>query len=59
LKAFLVAKTPLPLSYNQCASLETMHKLLGHSSRQMSQHYARLYDSTVKDQFESAASELD
>jgi hypothetical protein len=33
--------------------------LVEHSSLQMSQHYARLYDSTVKDQFESAAGELE
>ena len=44
---------------NQGVSLEVVRKLLGHSSLQMSQHYARLYDSTVKDQFESAAGELE
>jgi integrase/recombinase XerD len=40
---------------NQGVSLDAVRKLLGHSSLQMSQHYARLYDSTVKAQFEAAA----
>jgi site-specific recombinase XerD len=44
---------------NQGVSLEVVRKLLGHSSLQMSQHYARLHDSTVRDQFESAAGELE
>jgi hypothetical protein len=43
----------------ESVSLEVVRELLGHSSLQMSQHYARLFDSTVKDQFESAAGELE
>ena len=44
---------------NQGVSLEAVRKLLGHSSLQMSQHYARLYDVTVKTQFKSAAADLE
>ena len=44
---------------NRGMSLECVRKLLGHTSLQMSQHYARLYDSTVKEQFESTSAALE
>lgn len=44
---------------NRGMSLESIRKLLGHTSLQMSQHYARLYDSTVKTQFELTSAALD
>jgi len=34
--------------------MESVRKLLGHKTLNMTQHYARLYDATVKQQFESA-----
>ena len=44
---------------NRGMALESVRKLLGHTSLDMSQHYARLYDSTVKAQFASAAAHLE
>jgi len=44
---------------NHGMSLESVRKLLGHRSLQMTQHYARLYDSTVKAQFRSATAALE
>lgn len=44
---------------NRGMALESVRKLLGHTSLDMSQHYARLYDSTVKEQFASAAATLE
>jgi site-specific recombinase XerD len=44
---------------NRGMSLESVRKLLGHTSLQMSQHYARLYDSTVQEQFASASAVLE
>ncbi|MBW7939624.1 MAG: site-specific integrase, partial [Candidatus Omnitrophica bacterium] len=39
---------------NQGLPMESVRKLLGHKTLNMTQHYARLYDATVKQQFESA-----
>ena len=44
---------------NRGMALESVRKLLGHTSLNLSQHYARLYDSTVKTQFASAAAALE
>ena len=44
---------------NRGMALESVRKLLGHTSLNMSQHYAQLYDSTVKAQFASAAANLE
>ena len=44
---------------NRGMPLESIRKLLGHTSLQMSQHYARLYDSTVKEQFSATAAALE
>jgi site-specific recombinase XerC len=44
---------------NQSILLEAVRSLSGHSSLQMSQHHARLYDSAVEMQFEAAVAELD
>ena len=44
---------------NRGMSLESVCKLLGHTSLQMSQHYARLYDSTVQEQFKQTSAALD
>ena len=44
---------------NRGMALESVRKLLGHTSLDMSQHYARLYDSTVKAQFAAAAATLE
>ena len=44
---------------NRGMALESVRKLLGHTSLNMSQHYANLYDSTVKAQFASAAASLE
>ena len=44
---------------NRGMALESVRKLLGHTSLDMSQHYARLYDSTVRAQFASAAATLE
>jgi len=39
---------------NQGLPIESVRKLLGHQTLNMTQHYARLYDATVKQHFESA-----
>jgi site-specific recombinase XerD len=44
---------------NRGMALESVRKLLGHTSLDMSQHYARLHDSTVKAHFASAAATLE
>ena len=44
---------------NHGMPLESIRKLLGHRSVQMTQHYARLYDATVKAQFASATAGLE
>lgn len=44
---------------NQGMPLASVAKLLGHRRLDMTQHYARLYDETVKVQFESAAAHID
>ena len=44
---------------NQGLPIESVRKLLGHQTLNMTQHYARLYDATVKQQFESATEALE
>jgi site-specific recombinase XerD len=44
---------------NQGMPLASVAKLLGHRKLDMTQHYARLYDETVKVQFETAAAHID
>ncbi len=44
---------------NQGLPLTTVAKLLGHRSLNMTQHYARLYDSTVRDQFSIAMEQIE
>jgi integrase/recombinase XerD len=44
---------------NRGMPLESVRKLLGHKSLQMSQHYARLYDVTVQEQFAATAAVLE
>ena len=44
---------------NQGMPLAAVAKLLGHRKLDMTQHYARLYDETVKVQFETAAAHID
>ena len=39
--------------------LLSIAKLLGHQTLNMTQHYARLYEHTVKEQFEAATANLD
>jgi site-specific recombinase XerD len=39
---------------NQGMSLESLCKLLGHRDLRMTQHYARVYDATVREQFQTA-----
>jgi integrase/recombinase XerC len=56
-----VAATPHRLRHtlatrlvNQEMSLESLRKLLGHKDLRMTQHYARIYDATVRQQFQAA-----
>ncbi len=44
---------------NQGMPLASVAKLLGHKKLDMTQHYARLYDETVKVQFETAAAHIE
>lgn len=44
---------------NQGMPLPSIAKLLGHQTLNMTQHYARLYEQTVKEQFEAATANLD
>lgn len=44
---------------NQGMPLLSIAKLLGHQTLNMTQHYARLYEHTVKEQFEAATVHLD
>jgi len=43
---------------NHGLPLEALRKLLGHATLHMTQHYARLYDTTVQRQFEAAMTEI-
>lgn len=43
---------------NHGLPLETIRKLLGHTTLHMTQHYSRLYDTTVQRQFEAAMTEI-
>jgi len=43
---------------NHGLPLEAVRKLLGHTTLAMTQHYARLYDTTVQRQFEAAMTEI-
>ena len=45
---------PLPTSFNNQVPQETVRRLLKHSSHQMTAHYARLSDQTIRDQWEQA-----
>lgn len=44
---------------NQGLSLTAIAKLLGHQTLNMTQHYARLYEHTVKEQFETAIASIE
>jgi site-specific recombinase XerD len=44
---------------NQGMPLASVAKLLGHRKLDMTQHYARLYEETVKEQFETAAAHIE
>ena len=44
---------------NQGLSLTSIAKLLGHQTLNMTQHYARLYEHTVKEQFETAIASIE
>jgi integrase/recombinase XerD len=44
---------------NHGLPIDSVRKLLGHQTLNMTQHYARLYDVTVKQQFESATEALE
>ena len=44
---------------NQGMPLASVAKLLGHRKLDMAQHYARLYESTVKEQFETAVTHIE
>jgi site-specific recombinase XerD len=44
---------------NQGLPLTSIAKLLGHQTLNMTQHYARLYEHTVKEQFESAIANIE
>jgi site-specific recombinase XerD len=44
---------------NQGMSLESLRKLLGHKNLSMTQHYARIYDATVREQFQTAMANIE
>lgn len=44
---------------NHGLPIESVRKLLGHQTLNMTQHYARIYDATVKQQFESATEAIE
>lgn len=44
---------------NQGVSLESIRRLLGHRTLRMTQHYARLHDSTVRRHFEEATTHIE
>jgi site-specific recombinase XerD len=44
---------------NHGMSLESLRKLLGHRDLRMTQHYARIYDPTVRDQFRTAMANIE
>jgi len=44
---------------NQGMSLESLRRLLGHKTLSMTQHYARLYDDTVQEQFQTAMANIE
>ena len=44
---------------NQGMSLESLRRLLGHKTLSMTQHYARLYDATVREQFQTAMANIE
>jgi site-specific recombinase XerD len=44
---------------NQEMSLEALRRLLGHRNLRMTQHYARLHDATVQQQFQAAMAALE
>ena len=44
---------------NHGMPMESVRKLLGHKTLNMTQHYARIYDATVQQQFETAAAALE
>ncbi len=44
---------------NQGMPLASVAKLLGHRKLDMTQHYARLYERTVKEQFETAVAQIE
>ena len=44
---------------NQEMPLESLCKLLGHKDLRMTQHYARIYDATVRQQFQSAMTNIE
>lgn len=44
---------------NQGMSLESLRKLLGHKDLRITQHYARVYDATVREQFQTAMAHIE
>jgi site-specific recombinase XerD len=44
---------------NQGMSLESLRKLLGHKNLSMTQHYARIYDATVHEHFQTAMANIE
>lgn len=44
---------------NRGMSLESLRKLLGHKALGMTQHYARIYDDTVREQFQTAMASIE
>lgn len=44
---------------NRGMSLESLRKLLGHKTLSMTQHYARIYDATVREQFQAAMANIE